>query len=134
MYSILKFPDAVCTAARNNAVMIKRPKNVYQHYHAHVYFGPGQVEQARALCSSAAELFDVRMGRVHERPVGPHPEWSCQLTFDTDTFDRVIPWLEAHRDGLDVFVHGQTGDDLADHTTHATWLGQEHVLKLDMFR
>jgi aromatic ring-cleaving dioxygenase len=74
------------------------------------------------------------MGRVHERPVGPHPAWSCQLTFDAADFDRVIPWLEDHRGELDVFVHGQTGDDLADHTTHASWLGKAYELKLDMFR
>lgn len=114
--------------------MTQRPENIYDHYHAHVYFGPETVEQARALCTTAGELFKVTVGRVHEREVGPHPHWSCQLTFDSAEFGRLIPWLEAHRNGLDVLVHGSTGNDLADHTTHASWLGQPSALKLDRFR
>jgi DOPA 4,5-dioxygenase len=31
-------------------------------------------------------------------------------------------------------VHGLTGDELADHTTHASWLGKEWPLNLEMFR
>ena len=114
--------------------MTKRPENVHDRYHAHVYFGPATVAQARALCEQAGELFGVAVGRVHEREIGPHPHWSCQLAFDRVQFERLIPWLEQHRNGLDVFVHGVTGDNLADHTTHASWLGEPSKLKLDMFR
>jgi len=76
----------------------------------------------------------VVVGRVHERLVGPHTHWSCQLAFDAAEFDQVIEWLEAHRNGLDIFVHGVTGDDFADHTAHAMWLGEESPLDLRMFR
>ncbi|RZJ14527.1 MAG: 4,5-dioxygenase [Haliea sp.] len=114
--------------------MPKRPENIYAAYHAHVYFGPGTVEQARQLCEEAGRLFGVAVGRVHEREVGPHPHWSCQLAFDSAAFEKLIPWLEAHRNGLNVLVHGETGDALADHTRHASWLGEEAVLRLEMFR
>lgn len=114
--------------------MTKRPENVHDRYHAHVYFGPATVAQAQTLCEQAGELFGVAVGRVHEREIGPHPHWSCQLAFDRVQFERLIPWLEQHRNGLDVFVHGVTGDHLADHTTHASWLGEPSELKLDMFR
>ncbi|MES2364098.1 MAG: DOPA 4,5-dioxygenase family protein [Pseudomonadota bacterium] len=114
--------------------MIQRPENIYDRYHAHVYFGPATVAQARTLCERAGRLFGLAVGRVHEREVGPHPYWSCQLSFDSTQFDSLIPWLESERNGLDVFVHGLTGDDLADHTSHASWLGQPAELKLDMFR
>jgi DOPA 4,5-dioxygenase len=110
-----------------------RPRNVHERYHAHVYFDAATVERARALCRAAAERFGAVMGRVHERPVGPHPRWSCQLAFDARQFDQLIPWLDAHRDGLTVFVHGLTGDDLADHTDHATWLGEPEALDLSVF-
>jgi aromatic ring-cleaving dioxygenase len=113
---------------------IPRPRNVYAHYHAHVYFGPDTVEQARALCTEAGERFGVAVGRVHEKLVGPHPHWSCQLAFDSAGFTPLIDWLEAHRHGLTVLVHGLTGDNLADHTTHATWLGDPAPLNLEMFR
>lgn len=110
-----------------------RPTNVYARYHAHVYFDEASVEQAEALCRSAAERFGVAMGRVHRKPVGPHPRWSCQLAFDRTQFDLLIPWLDENRKGLTILVHGLTGDDLADHTTHAAWLGEPATLKLDVF-
>jgi aromatic ring-cleaving dioxygenase len=114
--------------------MPRRPQNLHQAYHAHVYFGPDTVAQARELVAQAGERFKVQVGRVHEKPVGPHPAWSCQLAFSAGEFDRIIPWLDQHRGALDVFVHGVSGDDLADHTTHAYWLGNEWPLQLEMFQ
>ena len=58
--------------------MPRRPENLYPQYHAHVYFGPATVARARALCEQAGRELMVVVGRVHERPVGPHPHWSCQ--------------------------------------------------------
>lgn len=113
--------------------MIARPQNLHAHYHAHVYFGPDTVAQARQLCQRAGEQFNVRVGRVHEKLVGPHPHWSCQLTFDSAQFEPFIAWLEQNRQGLNVLVHGLTGDDLADHTLHASWLGNPQKLNLAMF-
>ena len=107
--------------------------NQYAEYHAHVYFDADTVEQARDLCKQAGERFDVTVGRVHEKNVGPHPRWSCQLAFTQPEFERLIPWLEEHRDGLTVFIHGLTGNDLADHTDHVGWLGQAVPLNLSVF-
>jgi aromatic ring-cleaving dioxygenase len=114
--------------------MPRRPQNIHKAYHAHVYFGPDSLGQARALVAEAGRLFKVQVGHVHEQLVGPHPSWSCQLAFSAAEFERIIPWLDQHRGKLDVFVHGVTGDDLADHTTHAYWLGNEWPLKLAMFQ
>lgn len=113
---------------------IQRPGNVFSQYHAHVYFDGKTVEQARRLCESAAKRFGVAMGRVHQKPVGPHPRWSCQLSFDSAQFERLIPWLDANRGGLTVLVHGVTGQELKDHTTHASWLGEPVELNLEVFR
>lgn len=112
----------------------RRPLNLHGAYHAHVYFDAGTVAQARRLTGEAGRLFRVAVGRVHEKNVGPHPRWSCQLAFSAAEFDRIIPWLDAHRAGLDVFVHGVSGDDLKDHTDHAYWLGNAWPLDLAMFR
>lgn len=114
--------------------MPRRPVNAYRAYHAHVYFGPETIAQARELVAHAGRLFKVSVGRVHERPVGPHPAWSCQLAFDGAEFDRIIPWLDEHRGGLDVLVHGLSDNPLADHTTHASWLGNEWALDLSQFK
>lgn len=114
--------------------MPRRPVNLHKAYHAHVYFGPETVAKARALCEEAARRFKVAMGRVHEQNVGPHPKWSCQLAFAADQFDTLVPWLDANRGGLDVLVHGLTGDDIRDHTDYAYWLGDEHALDLSALR
>ena len=102
-------------------------------YHAHVYYGPETIDQARALCEAARDKFSLPMGRMHERPVGPHPEWSCQLTVEPDQFGTAVPWLSENRDGLVVFVHGLSGEDLKDHTEHVIWLCGSATLNLAMF-
>lgn len=112
---------------------VQRPCNQHASYHAHVYFDATSTEQARELCRRAAEQFGVAMGRVHQKLVGPHPHWSCQLTFDSGQFERLIPWLDAHRGGLNILVHAHTGHPLEDHTTHASWLGEPSELNLAQF-
>ena len=113
--------------------MIQRPQNLHPHYHAHVYFDEKTTEQARELCQTAATRFGVTMGRVHQKLVGPHPHWSCQLAFDSKQFNALIPWLETNRNGLNVLVHAQTGNNIEDHTTHASWLGEPATLNLSHF-
>lgn len=102
-------------------------------YHAHVYFDADTVAQATGLCRTAADMFGAEMGRVHERPVGPHPMWSCQLAFPPEAFDKIIPWLALNRDGLTIFAHPETGDNLKDHRDHGIWMGSMPALDLTIF-
>ncbi len=102
-------------------------------YHAHVYFDASTVDRARALCEQAAQLFPLKMGHVRERPVGPHPDCSCQLAFGAELIGEVLPWLALNRKGLVVFLHPDTGDDLLDHTEHAIWMGAIRPLDLSIF-
>lgn len=103
------------------------------HFHAHVYYTDETMPQARVLCERARDDFGVTMGRMHERPVGPHPMWSCQLAFPPEQFGELIPWLSLNRDGLIIFIHPETGDHLADHRDHAIWLGGMPDLDLTIF-
>ncbi len=103
-------------------------------FHAHVYFDAETVDLARSVCEAARDRFGIPMGRMHERLVGPHPMWSCQMTVPTDLFGTVIPWLALNRQGLIIFTHPQTGDNLADHTDHAIWMGDALELNVEMFR
>ena len=102
-------------------------------YHAHVYFDASSIDAARELCEAASRRFSLAMGRMHEREVGPHPRWSCQLSVPVESFGEVIPWLALNRGDLGVFVHVLTGDDLLDHTQGAMWLGPSVELKVEMF-
>ncbi len=103
-----------------------------REFHAHVYFSQETVAQARTVCEAARDHFDIEMGRIHEKPVGPHPCWSCQLRVPPEKFGDVIAWLCLNREGLTVFAHPDTGDALADHTKHAIWMGQMLPLKLSV--
>ena len=102
-------------------------------FHAHVYYDADTIATARQVCESARDLFGLDMGRMHERPVGPHPMWSCQLAFGPEVSADVMVWLAINRAGLTVFTHPDTGDALADHRDHAIWMGSMAALKLDMF-
>lgn len=102
-------------------------------YHAHVYFDADSLDQAIALCERARDEMGTTMGRVHQRPVGPHSGCSCQLAFATDRVAAMLPWLIFNRDGLTIFMHPETGDDLADHTKHVIWLGNSKPLNVDQF-
>jgi aromatic ring-cleaving dioxygenase len=99
-------------------------------YHAHVYFDAETRERARQLCEAAGVKFRLTVGRMHDKPVGPHPRGSCQLAFDAAEFATVIPWLIQNRGGLTVFAHAETGDALKDHTEHVIWLGPSEILNL----
>lgn len=103
-------------------------------FHAHVYFDASSMARARKLCEEAMLKFGVEMGRVHERAVGPHPDWSCQLAFPPELFGALVPWLALNRAGLNVLVHPETGDELKDHSEHALWMGEIRPLDLTMFK
>lgn len=99
-------------------------------YHAHVYYDAPSKERAAQLRAAVETRFAVRMGRWHDKPVGPHPCWSYQIAFEPALFGDLVPWLALNRDDLVLFIHPVTGDDIADHSDHAVWLGAK--LDLDM--
>ena len=99
-------------------------------YHAHVYFDAASRDEAHKLCEAAGRRFALSVGRMHDKPVGPHPRGSCQLAFAAEQFGEIVPWLIANRNGLTVFAHASTGDDLKDHTDHMIWLGPSETLDL----
>ena len=105
-----------------------------KEFHAHVYFDEASLGQAVALCEEAAKRFSVVMGRVHQKPIGPHVEWNCQLLFCLEKFGELVPWLALNRQGLSILVHPDIANDLKDHTDHAIWLGEVKELNLDIFR
>ncbi|MCR9094761.1 MAG: DOPA 4,5-dioxygenase family protein [bacterium] len=104
-------------------------------FHAHVYFR-SESERARALALRAVigrRFRDVTLGRVHDRPIGPHPIPMYQVAFSPDDFAAFVPFLMLERKGLAVLVHPLTGDPLAEHTEQACWLGSPIPLRLEVF-
>jgi len=107
-----------------------------QSWHAHVYFDAESRDTAWAFRDAVVQRFGpkVEMGRFHERPVGPHPKWSHQIAFAPAALAEVLGWLSLNHGRLDVFLHPNTGDQLADHRDCAVWIGRAHALNLDALR
>jgi DOPA 4,5-dioxygenase len=103
-------------------------------YHAHVYYAPETRAAAEAVRAALGAGFAVQLGRWHDRPVGPHPTSMYQVAFAVEEFPRLVPWLMLNRRGLSVLVHPLTGDDVADHSAHALWLGPPLPLRLEALR
>ncbi|MEE8270381.1 MAG: DOPA 4,5-dioxygenase family protein [Alphaproteobacteria bacterium] len=101
-------------------------------YHAHVYYDAATRPAAEDLREALAARFDVELGRWHDAPVGPHPTGSYQVAFRPELFGALIPWLALNRRGLTVFVHPETGDDVADHSRHVIWLGESREIDLSV--
>jgi aromatic ring-cleaving dioxygenase len=103
-------------------------------YHAHIYYDPATRDIAARVREGLGARFEVRLGRWHDKPIGPHPISMYQVAFAVAEFPHVVPWLMVHREGLDVLVHPETGDDVIDHTDHAMWLGTKLDLNIDALR
>ena len=97
-----------------------------QNFHAHLYYDARNISEAQELGDKVKDMFSVKLGRFHERPVGPHPTWSCQITVEPEDFGTVIPWLMMNHGSVDVFIHPNTGRDLEDHTNHVMWIGRSY--------
>ena len=103
-------------------------------FHAHVYFDIATREGAARVREGLGANFDVQLGRWHDKLVGPHPKSMYQVAFSPEQFAKVVPWLMLNREGLDILVHPLTGNDVADHTDHALWLGNKLDLNINFLK
>ncbi len=102
-------------------------------YHAHLYYKEEQLEEAQKLTEKIKDKFGFEVGKLHQRPVGPHLEWSCAVSVPPEKFGEVIPWLSFNRGTIDFFIHPVTGNDLLDHTERVMWLGRSYPLNLRLW-
>ena len=106
---------------------------IFSDWHAHIYFDSYEAEAVRSLGEAICGALNVKMGRLHELPVGPHLRGSCQITVPREIIGDALEWLLKHRGHFTVFVHGNSGNDLLDHTAHVMWLGDSEPLNLTIF-
>ncbi len=103
-------------------------------FHAHIYFDPVSRDVAARVREGLGSRFEVRLGRWHDLPIGPHPKAMYQVAFLPDQFSQVVPWLMLNREGLDILIHPETGNDLAYHIEHSLWLGEKLDLNIEFLR
>jgi len=110
--------------------MLKNTESI-TGYHAHVYYDSDNKKIAARLRRLIKVHFDTNLGRWHHDPIGPHPKGMFQVEFRADIFSSLVTWMAFNRDGLSILVHPLTGDDMADHTSFAIWLGESLKLRLN---
>jgi DOPA 4,5-dioxygenase len=103
-------------------------------FHAHVYFDATSRRTAERLHESLAQRFGVKVGALHDRPIGPHAKPMFQVTIAVEQFAAVVPWLMINRSGLSVLVHPTTGDAVADHETNPLWMGESLPIDVELLR
>ncbi len=94
---------------------------------------------AKALWERIRREFpELRIYKVWEQPVGPHPVAMFEVNLFTPAqFGAFIPWLVINRGPLSALLHPNTdieGEDERNHTQMATWLGERLPLDLSLFK
>lgn len=104
-----------------------------EDFHAHIYFTAETRDSVLALRQELESSPDlpVDLQPVRETPMGPHPTPMFNAHIDRRDLGVVAYWLMRHHGPHSILVHPNTGDDLADHTRHALWLGEPLDLNLD---
>ena len=108
--------------------------DIIQDWHVHVYFDASTRATADAVRADIArEMPDLQLGRMHDKPVGPHPEGSFQVLIPNDRLAAAASWFALNRQGLTVLLHPNTEDDLKDHRDFPIWYGTAPKLNYEMF-
>lgn len=113
------------------------PKDFPREFDAHVYYSLSGRADALEFRSKAIEKFnsqEVFVGEMIDRQVGPHLQPMFEINFPEALFSEVVLWLLQEHKDLSILVHKLTGDDLADHTSWAMWIGQQLELNLSIFK
>ena len=97
-----------------------------------MWFRP-QPTTSKSTTAAAQAAIGCPVGHFHTTPVGPHPRGSVQLSLRPEQFAQFAAWASEGRDGLTVFAHGLSGEDLADHTRYVIWFGTSEPLDLSIF-
>ncbi len=96
--------------------------------HAHIYYSDEERPRAERLRddflnqAGQGDADILFVGQMTDRAVGPHPIPQYEVHFLERSRNDVIAAIEAS--GLRALVHPLTDDDVADHTTHAHWVGE----------
>ena len=106
----------------------------FNKFHFHLYYELDDIAKVENLIIKLKEIDHVQIGRIHKKPVGPHPIGSCQITVFKENYYEMTEWFLNNRDGIDLFIHPVSGEDLIDHTDFAMWIGKSYELNLDIFK
>ena len=103
-------------------------------YHAHVYYNADTRKVAEGLRETIIGKFAEVPGAFSDDPIGPHPISQFNIIFQTEEFQKLVPWLMLNHEGLDVLIHPLTESSYNDHSKNALWIGTPVPMRLDVLR
>ncbi|KAI0888324.1 DOPA-like domain-containing protein [Annulohypoxylon maeteangense] len=116
-------------------------------FDVHIYYlqsNEAQTKYAKELWERIRHEFpELRIYRVWDRPIGPHPLAMFEVNLFTPAqFGAFIAWLAIYRGPLSALIHPNTVEgegaeaqavDRRNHTQRAIWMGERLPLDLDLF-
>ena len=74
------------------------------------------------------------LGRIKEKPIGPHPLPMYQVMYDANNKNIVENYLQQFSEKISILLHEDIGtDNKRDHTEGARWIGKKLKLNLEVF-
>jgi|SRR5690606_16598656 len=101
--------------------------------HAHIYYESDSRDRAARFRDKIVSEFGdrVRVSRLVDRPIGPHPVPMFEVDFRSDLLEEITPLFEREREGLSILVHPVSEEEVLDHIERAVWFGAKLPLKID---
>jgi len=102
-------------------------------YHAHIYWKDLQQREIAMLTRTYLHDRGCELGRIWDRPIGPHPLPMFQVIYDSVIKD----CIESYLSGIDltILLHEDIGEDhVRDHTEGARWINGPLELDLEFLR
>ncbi len=104
------------------------------NYHAHIYWSSPEERQQAMNIREHLHDNGCALGRIWDKPIGPHPLPMYQAMYDSSNKDCIEEYLDKHTQ-LTVLLHEDIGvDHVRDHTEGARWIGNPLKLDLDFLR
>ena len=105
-----------------------------QTYHAHIYFSTDEMTLAAQVRNSIIKQLPqlTYAGQLIPMSIGPHPQPMFEIHIPASSINFAMATINELREGLSVLVHPVQVDELAAHTSGASWLGEQLILKLDV--
>ena len=105
-------------------------------YHAHIYFALDEMTLAAQVRNNIIKHLPqlTYTGQLIPASIGPHPLPMFEIHIPAASINLAMATMNELREGLSVLIHPVQTDELAAHTSGASWLGEKLTLNLNVLK